>query len=328
MKAVNGQAPTQAAGNKYDVIVLGSAALNSHFPAEVRLPGDYDIAGTYENCMEWIHYVPGEITSVTYPKPNKMLVVKDNVTYIECELAWWDDSTTTDDLIRLCTYAVNSRHGDYSAHRTGDLLGIVPSLNFLYMLKMSHRYLKNSPHFLKTMEDIHFMRSKGAKIEDQHREFYERRKKETYGYKHPKLNQTKKDFFTDDVPYVYDHDDIHEAVKHMSLPAYKYYQPAESEVDCSKDMFYSAMNETRLFGVLEETYVLALERSQIPSRYEEDPKVSFDIALMKVCTSITSGWFRHFAWENYYEIQKMYDPEYVTRFTRAVKEGRVKRHGK
>jgi hypothetical protein len=29
-------------------------------------------------------------------------------------------------------------------------------------------------------------------------------------------------------------------------------------------------------------------------------------ALDKVCTSITSGWFREFAWQNYDEVVKIY----------------------
>jgi hypothetical protein len=30
---------------------------------------------------------------------------------------------------------------------------------------------------------------------------------------------------------------------------------------------------------------------------------------MKVCTSITSGWFREFAWENHDEVADMFDYE-------------------
>lgn len=56
----------------------------------------------------------------------------------------------------------------------------VPSLNVLYMLKMSHRYLKDSPHFLKTMQDIHAMRKLGAVIPAEWESFYQDRMRDTY----------------------------------------------------------------------------------------------------------------------------------------------------
>jgi len=44
----------------------------------------------------------------------------------------------------------------------------------------------------------------------------------------------------------------------------------------------------------------------------------FEMALMKVCTSITSGWFREYAWENYQKVLDLYDSlgedDYVKRF--------------
>lgn len=42
------------------------------------------------------------------------------------------------------------------------------------------------------------------------------------------------------------------------------------------------------------------------------------MALEKVCTSITSGWFREYAYENYYEVVAMYHKlgknDYIKRF--------------
>ena len=44
------------------------------------------------------------------------------------------------------------------------------------------------------------------------------------------------------------------------------------------------------------------------------------MALMKVCTSITSGWFREYAWENYDKVLDLYnelgEDDYVQRFQR------------
>lgn len=202
---------------------------------------------------------------------------------------------------------------------------VVAPLDVLYTLKMSHRFLKNSPHFSKTMLHIRNMRHPkvGAKITSH--EWLKRREQETYDYSHPNLNVSKSEFFNSNFDYVYDHDSIHEAVKLLDRPAYTFYMASEeSEVNCSKDKFFAQERTVQLLGVLEETYVLALERSQVPTDFAVDPRVSFMIALEKVCTSITSGWFREFAWENYELIVKMYDEAYVDKFKHALAKGAIK----
>jgi hypothetical protein len=107
----------------------------------------------------------------------------------------------------------------------------------------------------------------------------------------------------------------------MERPAYSYYSNAE--VMCSKKLWDNCSYDIKLFGALEEIYVLALERSQIPFRGKTDPKKSFEMAAMKVCTSITSGWFREFCWENYDAIIKAYDENYATKFWEKVDRGEV-----
>lgn len=199
---------------------------------------------------------------------------------------------------------------------------VVAPLDVLYLLKMSHRFKKDSPHFLKTMKDIHFMRKLGAKIPEELEDTYKLRQKESYNYGHPNLNVKSKDFFKgDEVPYVYDHDTIHEAVAVLGDPAYKSYMKDDSEVMTSKEKFFAQPKHIRLLGVYEEACVLALERSQIPFGEDVDgptPKQSFMMALSKVCTSITSGWFREYAWENFQVVVKLYEQmgqdDYVARF--------------
>jgi hypothetical protein len=177
------------------------------------------------------------------------------------------------------------------------------------MLKMSHRYKKNSPHFLKTMQDIRKMREAGAVIQPEHEAFYKHRMDATYWYEHPNLNQSKDEFFNpEDDFYVYDHDSIHEAIAVGDRPAYVKYAIDGQEVLSSKKKFFNEVDETtRLFGVYEEACVLALERSQIPNDFKVDRDWSFKKALEKVCTSITSGWFREYAWEHYDEVLAIYE---------------------
>jgi hypothetical protein len=210
---------------------------------------------------------------------------------------------------------------------------LVPGLNasapcaapdLVYALKMSHRYLRNNPHFRKTRTDILRLREVGCTIPEALKPWYSKRVKETYWYKHPNLNQQSKSFFSDDaVPYVYDHDTVHEAVKTHDRPAFEYIKADTAEVFCSKEKFLEAPEHIRLATVLEESYVLAIERHQVPNDFRPPRERSFLIALEKVCTSIASGWWREYAWENYDAVRKLYDDSYVDRFHEGLASGLV-----
>ena len=197
----------------------------------------------------------------------------------------------------------------------------------LYMLKMSHRYLRNSPHFYKTMQDIWAFRASGFdRIAPHLKDIYDLRRKETYWYKHPALkNQTKDQFFSDDVTYTYDHDTVHLAVAVGDAPAYTKYLRDGSPVDCDRSKWDALTHEEKLAGVYEEACVLALERAVVPHDVPPDP--AFNIALMKVCSSITSGWFREFGYENFlavHEFRKKQEIDYKDAFDQALANGIVK----
>lgn len=174
------------------------------------------------------------------------------------------------------------------------------------MMKLSHRYKKDSVHFHKTRQDILMLRQQGIELDDYLKEILVEREKLTNpsGYK---LNVNKKEFFTDNVPYKYDHDSLHVAVAWPNPPAYTRYMQDNAEVMCSKEKFFALPESTRLEGVFEEACVLALERAIIP--HGTDPTKAFEIALEKVCTSITKGWFREYAWENYDKVRAMFNPD-------------------
>lgn len=202
--------------------------------------------------------------------------------------------------------------------------GIVPSLDLLFTLKQSHRYLKNSPHFWKTWMDWHRLRDMGCKIRPEYQDFLKLREKETYSYQHPSLNQTKKQFFADDnIKYVYDHDSIHRAVAIKEKPAYTYYMKNGSEVQCDKEKFFSLPEEYRINGVIEEACVLAIERSLVPFPGKNDSMKAWLFAYSKIATSITSGWFRQWSYENGPKILKIGPQNYYERFLEGVKSGKV-----
>ncbi len=200
---------------------------------------------------------------------------------------------------------------------------------WIYFLKMSHRFLKNSPHFYKTMQDIRAMREMGIGFPKDPivKQLFKQREEETYTYNHPNLKQNKSNFFeTPGVEYKYDHDSLHEAVAIYGDPAYTYYKEDKAEVYCSEEKFNLCPLTIRLAGVVEESMVLALERCLVPYDWNTEPSEAFRMALEKVCTSITSGWFREFSWENYEESLEMFDniggAIYIrSRFYEGVKQG-------
>ena len=203
--------------------------------------------------------------------------------------------------------------------------GWVPTFDMLFTIKQSHRYLKNSPHFWKTLADWHIMRALGATIRPEYEPFLKLREKETYNYSHPKLNVTKDNFFKDDgLEYVWDHDDIHKSVARQERPAYTYYLKDGEQVQCDKSKFFACHRDIQLSGVVEEAAVLAIERSLVPHRGVWTPEYAWKFALAKVCSSITSGWFRQFAYENAPEVLKLQPVGYWEKFQQDIADGKVK----
>lgn len=199
-----------------------------------------------------------------------------------------------------------------------------------YVLKESHKFRKDSLHFEKTRGDLIDFEKRlniyRAMLDTPYLEMLDLREKLTYNNKLPKLNQGKQSFFTDSVPYKYDHDTIHLSVSHLDKPAYRYYMKDGQEVMCDVDKWNALPDIVRLYGVLEESYVLALERSIIP--FASNPEKAFKMALQKVCTSITSGWFRQYAWDSYDRVLELYHPSFVQKFEDALQAGKIKDYDK
>lgn len=308
------------------MLLIGGHALRYHvssMPLNGRLK-DYDFICTYEEFDKWAKYNKKDVKECYPIDEGKKMVVKTVDTIYEFEIAWPD--STAKQLIDYCSKDPDCYGLPHTDWPGMDNVG-VPSLHVLYTIKMSHRYLRNNPHFLKTMNDIKLMRKFGAMIPDSLTDWYKARQKETYWYKHPNLNQGKMGFFNpnEGVNYVYDHDSIHRAMAQLEMPAYEYYKGDSAEVLCDKKKFFALDEMTRLYGVLEESYVLAIERSQVPFPGKTSPKWSFLKALEKVCTSITSGWFREYAWENYNKVIELYNPNYMDVFNQGIDKGIVKK---
>jgi hypothetical protein len=296
------------------MILVGSRALALRAPVLLkRKPKDFDWICTQSEFDDWLsENKENNKTKKVYSEKNKMIVEGDS----NCEFEIVSTGTSSELIYDL----VKSDKDTYTTS-----FGSIPSLDMLFTIKSSHKYLKNSPFFWKTALDYHMMKYSGAKVRDEYKHMLKLREEETYTYAHPKLNVTKDKFFNDDeVKYTYDHDDIHRSVALYDRPAYTYYMKDGEQVLCDKEKFFSISENLRIAGVIEEACVLAIERSLVPFPNVWTPKFAWVFALSKVCSSITSGWFREYAYENIFDIYNKYPENYFDKFKLALENGQVK----
>lgn len=316
------------------VVVIGSMALKYHIDIE-REPVDCDYIMTYDtfegyikDCKKFDQAPPRYYPISNGKKYVCMRVGRDGSKRIdEIEIAWpgstaeelmvllLDDDST--DIINLNPYGNQSHAKEFW----------FPSLDVLYTIKMTHRFLKNSPHFEKTRNDILKMRAHGAKLV--YEEWFKRREKETYDYKHPNLNQKANEFFQNEEFYLMNHDSIHEAIKLYDKPAYTYILEDGEEVKCSKKKWDLLSHELKMAAAVEENFTLLIERTDIGRNIPIDLHKMVPYCVMKTATSITSGYFRDFIYNNYVEIvSRIFENiqsnhNFIEKFKTAVNNGKI-----
>ena len=303
------------------MILIGSRALALRNGACLtRKPVDFDFVCTRDEANAWLSANRSKLTiTKEYELPEFSKMIVEGSTNIEFELVQPGSSN------QLLVQLVDADPDCFDTP-----FGKVPTFDMLFTIKQSHRYRKfdsvNDRVFWKTALDWHAMRSAGAKVRPEYEAFLKLREKESYaGQMHPKLNVSKEDFFTD--VFKYDHDDTHRAVATLDKPAYEYYLADGEQVKTSKAKFFAVDEHTRLCGVCEEAATLAIERSKVPWDDTWSDDRAWKFALGKVCTSITSGYFREYAFTHAFDAIKLYKEQYVdyyTRFKQALAEGRVK----
>lgn len=179
----------------------------------------------------------------------------------------------------------------------------------LMLIKRSHLF--RTINFPKHIRDYHSLK---GQFYDQTDNIYfsllENRiklTKEKFGDRTPSLRKTTNQFFNDRVIKYYEHDTIHYATCYGDKPVYEELKSDPDSVWCEKDLWNNLTHEKQINCVREECFTIALERYIIPKIEEGErhppPKFSFDWALERVCTNLTSGYFRDFAIENWLEIR-------------------------
>jgi hypothetical protein len=179
----------------------------------------------------------------------------------------------------------------------------------LYIMKRSHlfRPLKFARHMMQFQE----IKRLCQPLKKNHLSLLRDRislTKQKFGDRVPKLNKTNEEFFDDKVTKYYIHDDLHKVVAYTTnSPIYERLKVDSTLAKCEKDLWYKLSNEDKINCVREEGYVIALERFIIPKLENGEKHMSqemaFDKALEKICTTLTSGYFRAFAIDYWSEIR-------------------------
>lgn len=206
----------------------------------------------------------------------------------------------------------------------------VAPLGMLFSLKRAHRHSPRAFH--KHIKDYNRLRvmfnghDTFALITAlRYKETAEREKLKT-----PSLQKTATDFFDDKVSNrTFIHDQIHEVMAFEARPMFEKIKVDPNLVTCSKEKFFALTPEQRDHCVQEEAYVIALERAIIPMLWEGEkiaqPIEAYKWALMRICTTLCSGWFREYAVENYGNLMLRYNWTYVDKFLIAVETGKIER---
>ena len=319
-------------------VIIGSQAMKYHFPDFPRIPMDTDVICTVKKFDEtFISGVKsGDIERMQQGSSNQSFIIKwkDIPTPVEYLIS---DGLKSLELI-LSSLCVDS---DYAP------------VQVLYSIRKAHI---NFPiKFDKHIKDLMFLReklrqSKGISLEqdlmsedDLLDEFpaltqihFQETEKRLGKLRTPKMNQTTEEFFGKSKKYVksyYVHDNMHKAIAdmHISYPIYTVILKDNSEVETDELKWKNLNIHSKIYCVLEEVYVIALERKILPELFEISalhdnevgrnpwtPKQAFDWALMRVCTTLCDGFFREFAIRAYDEIQKQYNPDYVELFFKNI----------
>jgi hypothetical protein len=311
------------------IILIGSRALYLRNKLLLnRVCGDFDFLCTQEEYEAWLEKNKSKLdpSKIYYLEDYNKWIIESNLPNSNCEFEIIKPDSSGALLRELVEKDPNSLKTEN--------FGLVPCLDLLFTLKDSHKYKKFSTTqgvstFWKNCLDWHRLKSIGCQVQPQFKEFLKLREEETYNYKHPKLNVSKENFFKDDgLTYVYEHDDLHESVKIGDRPAYTYYLKDGEPVLTSKKKFFECTESVRLAGCVEEGLTLALERSLIPHPNTWTPEFAFKFAIAKVCTSITSGYFRQWCFENIIKVIKMFNEtsrNYFEKFEKDLNSGKIRK---
>jgi hypothetical protein len=299
------------------MLIVGSKALKHHYPTFPRSVNDIDLIGFKKDAEILIKLL--DPLSIKETSHTILLKNISNKTFVydtdNVEILLADNSES------LKMYL------DY------DKDNIYASKEVLYSLKKSHIHYPIK--FKKHIHDYCFLNEEldGLdKLESITKINFKETEERLGKLQTPKLNKSVDDFFgqsKDYVKYFFLHDDVHKVMAHYDKPLYEKMIVEKTFALCDKKLWTIFTFEQKCQCVLEEAYVIALERKILPMIFGGGKGFTsdeaFDWALMRICTNLTSGWFREFATNNFFIIKMLYNKNYVEKFLTAYENGDITR---
>lgn len=269
------------------MILVGSKALKHWIPLS-REGFDYDVSGTKDEFDAWVRDNRSNIMHIhNSHKGQKYNILMEDRTPIEFEIS--NPKSSCELLEKINTGPIINFYG--TDIKIGDV-------NVLFVCKKSH--ITKPIHWWKHIRDYHVLKPL-TNLTEKHLLALKRRIKETDA-RHPKspkpnLNMSNDDFFNKSEKYVgrqYRHDFLHESTCFYDRPLFERLKFDKSKAKLEKSLFMKLNHEDKIKLVQEECFAIALERQIIPNR-TTDQRLAFNHALERICTTLTSGWFREFA---------------------------------
>jgi len=307
--------------------LIGSRAL-CYWYEDARYPRDWDLFVTRETHDQWVEQNKHLIREVRESRKDKFVFILSCGVKVEIEIA---DEPSVSAFIELNTNGPQI-----------NVFGIqatIASPHCLLALKRSHIYWPHNWH--KHIRDYHFLKDKGVQmgylVEDACNMRLEEKKIGNPDKTIFSLNVSNEEFFDASEASLlrsFEHDDIHAATCYYDEPLYRKAKKDATKAMVDRDLFEAMSYDDQCKMVREEAFVIALERRIIPHLMEPqlpgEPLIDkavirhgFDYAIMRICTSLTRGWFREFAIENFPAIYK-HDTDFVKKFLLALKHGKVR----
>jgi hypothetical protein len=171
----------------------------------------------------------------------------------------------------------------------------IATLDSLYTIKCSHLGWDN-PNWNKHKLDILHLKHIGAKLNILlYKALVEFWKIELNDKSFLSLKQSKENFFTDNVTYLFDHDWLHEQVSFPNKPTYKQCLKDGEDVLIDQVKFNQMTKEAQLSMFKEEITVIAIERWLVNPKIKDCSWMqSYYKALRKTVTTLTKGWATEF----------------------------------
>lgn len=299
------------------MLIIGSKALTYHYPSLDRDVKDIDLIG-YKSDIQYL---------INTLNPSKIKEGSGIISLIGIQNK--SDFYSTDNVEILLADESESLQA-YLAFDSGERWLKWASLEVLLSLKKSHIHFPIK--FNKHISDYTFLNEKlgGDYLDSITKSRYRETEERLGKLKTPSLNKPITEFFGQSKGFVksyFIHDDIHKAVAHYDKPLYLNMQRDITIAKCEKDMWDRFSFEDKCKCVLEEAYVIALERKVLPGIFGKSNWVSsneaLEWALMRICTNLCSGWFRQFATDNFFKIKEFINSNYAVSFLEKYNNNQI-----